>query len=149
VFNAVVAEGDFVGTIMIEGRGAGAGPTASAVVADLIDIARGIILPTFAVPAARLARPPSLPIERHVGSHYIRLMVVDRPGVIADIAAALRDEQISVEAMLQRGRAPGETVPVVITTHETEGAAMSRALQRIADLEAVVEPPRRIRIEAL
>jgi len=149
VFNAVVAEGDFVGTIMIEGRGAGAGPTASAVVADLIDIARGIILPTFAVPAARLARPPSLPIERHVGSHYIRLMVVDRPGVIADIAAALRDEQISVEAMLQRGRAPGETVPVVITTHETEGAAMNRALQRIADLEAVVEPPRRIRIEAL
>jgi len=149
VFNAVVAEGDFVGTIMTEGRGAGAGPTASAVAADLIDIARGIILPTFAVPADRLARTPSLPIERHVGSQYVRLMVVDRPGVIADVAAALRDQQISVEAMLQRGRAPGETVPVVITTHETEGAAMDRALRRIAALEAVVEPPRRIRIEAL
>jgi len=149
VFNAVVAEGDFVGTIMAEGRGAGAGPTASAVAADLIDIARGIILPTFAVPAERLTRQSSLPIERHVGSHYIRLMVVDRPGVIADVAAALRDERISVEAMLQRGRAPGETVPVVITTHEPEGAAMDRALRRIAAQEAVVEPPRRIRIEAL
>ena len=76
-------------------------------------------------------------------------MVVDRPGVIADIAAALRDEEISVEAMLQRGRAPGEAVPVVITTHETEDAAMNRALARIDSLDAALEPPRRIRIEAL
>ncbi|MFQ5776349.1 MAG: homoserine dehydrogenase, partial [Kiloniellaceae bacterium] len=86
VFNAVVAEGDFVGTILAEGRGAGAGPTASAVVADLIDIARGVFMPTFAVPATDLRPLPCLPIERHVGSHYVRLMVVDRPGVIADVA---------------------------------------------------------------
>ncbi len=149
VFNGVVAEGDFVGTIMAEGQGAGAGPTASAVVADLIDIARGTSLPTFAVPAVDLERVPSLPIERHVGCQYIRLMVVDRPGVIADIAAALRDEAISVEAMLQRGRAPDEAVPVVITTHDTEDAAMVRALARMDALDAVLEPPRRIRIEAL
>ncbi len=149
VFNGVVAEGDFVGTFMAEGQGAGAGPTASAVVADLIDIARGTSLPTFAVPAKDLERLPSLPIERHLGCQYIRLMVLDRPGVIADIAAALRDEQISVEAMLQRGRAPDEAVPVVITTHDTEDAAMTRALARIAALDAVIEPPRRIRIEAL
>ncbi len=149
VFNAVVAEGDFAGTIVAEGQGAGAGPTASAVVADLIDIARGAVPPTFAVPARDLKPMPSLPIERHCGSQYIRLMVVDRPGVIADIAAALRDEEISVEAMLQRGRAPGEAVPVVITTHETEDAAMNRALARIDHLEACLEPPRRIRIEAL
>ncbi|MEE8506385.1 MAG: homoserine dehydrogenase, partial [Kiloniellales bacterium] len=149
VFNAVVAEGDFVGTILAEGQGAGAGPTASAVVADLIDIARGNSLPTFAVPAKDLKPMNSLPIERHVGSQYIRLMVVDRPGVIADIAGALRDEEISVEAMLQRGRAPGEAVPVVITTHETEDAAMNRALARINRLEACLEPPRRIRIETL
>ena len=148
-FNGVVAEGDFVGTFMAEGRGAGAGPTASAVVADLMDIARGAVPPTFAVPAKDLERLTSLPIERHVGSQYIRLMVVDRPGVIADIAAALRDQAISVEAMLQRGRAPDEMVPVVITTHDTEDAAMTRALDRIAALEAVIEPPRRIRIEAL
>ena len=149
VFNGVVAEGDFVGTIMAEGQGAGAGPTASAVVADLIDIARGTSLPTFAVPAVDLERVPSLPIERHVGCQYIRLMVVDRPGVIADVAAALRDEAISVEAMLQRGRSPDEAVPVVITTHETEDAAMTRALERIDALDAVLEPPCRIRIENL
>jgi homoserine dehydrogenase len=149
VFNAVVAEGDFVDTIMVQGRGAGPGPTASAVVADLIDIARGIRVPTFAIPAADLRRLPALPIERHVGSYYIRLMVVDRPGVIADITAALRDQQISVEAMVQRGRAPGEAVPVVITTHETTEAGMARALAQIGGLDSVLEPPRRIRIEAL
>ena len=149
VFNAVVADGDFVGSIMAEGQGAGAGPTASAVVADLIDIARGRGLATFAVPAAALRRLPSLPMQRHEGSYYLRLMVVDRPGVIADIAAALRDEDISVEAMLQRGRDPGESVPVVITTHETREASMTRALARIAEIEAVLEPPRMIRIEAL
>jgi homoserine dehydrogenase len=149
VFNAVVAEGDFVGSIMTEGRGAGAGPTASAVVADLIDIARGTRLPTFAVPADSLRRLPSLQMERHEGSYYVRVMVVDKPGVIADIAAALRDEAISVEAMLQRGRSPDEAVPVVITTHETREAAMARALERISALEAVMEPPRMIRIEAL
>lgn len=149
VFNAVVAEGDFVGTILAEGAGAGARPTASAVVADLIDIARGNSLPTFAVPAKDLVSLPSLPIEDHVGCHYVRLMVVDRPGVIANIAGALRDEQISVEALLQRGRAPGEAVAVVITTHETRGLAIDNALRRIERLDSVLEPPRRIRIESL
>jgi len=115
----------------------------------LIDIARGTSLPTFAVPATDLAPLPSLPIEDHVGCHYVRLMVVDRPGVIADIAAALRDEEISVEALLQRGRAPGEAVAVVITTHETRGLAMDNALRRIERLDSVLEPPRRIRIESL
>ncbi|MDJ0607751.1 MAG: homoserine dehydrogenase [Kiloniellales bacterium] len=147
VFNAAVAEGDFCDSIVIEGRGAGGAPTASAIVADLIDLARGIRLPPFAVPASRLRSLPSLRMERHVGCYYFRLMVVDRPGVIADVAAALRDEEISLEAMLQRGRAPGEAVPVVITTHETEEARMRRALDRIADLEAALEPPRMIRIE--
>ena len=149
VFNAVVAEGDFVGSVLAEGRGAGAEPTASAVVADLIDIARGLRLPVFAVPAKDLRRPAAVPVERHHGCHYIRLMVVDRPGVIADVAAALRDCEISVEALLQHGRSPGEAVPVVITTHETTGAAMDEALRRIGEFKTVLEPPRRIRIEAL
>lgn len=149
VFNAVVAEGDFVDSILTEGRGAGAGPTASAVVADLIDIGRGIKLPTFAVPAKDLVSIPSLQMERHEGCYYIRLMVLDQPGVIADVAAALRDAEISVGAMLQRGRAPGEAVPVVITTHDTQEARMTQALARISDLGAVLEPPRMIRIESL
>jgi homoserine dehydrogenase len=88
-------------------------------------------------------------MERHRGAYYVRLMVVDRPGVIADVTAALRDEEVSLEAMLQRGRAPDEAVPVVLTTHETEEAAMRRALGRIAGLDAVLEPPRMIRIETL
>ena len=150
VFNAVVAEGDFVGSFMSEGHGAGAGPTASAVVADVVDIARGSRIPTFAVPASELSRLPPLSRQSHVGCYYIRLMVRDQPGVIADVAAALRDQAISVEAMLQRHRgAPGETVPVVITTHETEEAAMTDALTRIRDLDTVLEEPRVIRIEAL
>ncbi len=149
VYNAVVAEGDYVGTTLFQGRGAGTGPTASAVVADLIDLARGYRVPPFSVPSASLARLPTAPMERHRGAYYVRLMVVDRPGVIADVTAALRDQQVSLESMLQRGRKPGATVPVVLTTHETEEAAMNRALTRIGELATVVEPPRVIRIEEL
>jgi homoserine dehydrogenase len=149
VFNAVVCEGDFAGRTVLEGRGAGAGPTASAVVADLVDIGRGQVRPAFAVPAARLVKAKAAPMERHRGAYYVRLMVLDKPGVIADVAAALRDEEVSMEAMIQRGRDPGEAVPVVLTTHETEEARMARALARIAGLGAVLEPPHMIRIEAL
>ena len=149
VYNAVVTEGDFVGQNICEGRGAGAGPTASAVVSDLIDIARGRSQPTFSVPASELKRLPASPLARHRGAYYIRLMVVDKPGVIADVAAALRDEEVSMEAMIQRARSPGEAVPVVLTTHETEEAAMRRALERITRLASVTEPPHMIRIESL
>ena len=146
VFNAVMVEGDFVGRVMLEGRGAGAHPTASAVVADLLDIAAGRWSPSFTVPASALQSRRSSPMARHLGAYYVRLMVVDRPGVIADVAAALRDEQVSMEQMIQRGRAPGEAVPVVLTTHETEEAAMRRALERIHRLDTVLEPPRMIRV---
>ncbi len=149
VFNAVVAEGDFVDRTLYVGRGAGAGPTASAVVADLVDIARGARLPVFGVPAGDLSAQPAAEMALHRGAYYIRLMVVDRPGVMADVTAALRDEQVSVEALIQRGRNPDDGVPVVITTHETDEAAMQRALARIAALETVLERPRMIRIEAL
>jgi homoserine dehydrogenase len=144
VFNAVVVEGDFVGRVMLEGRGAGAEPTASAVVADILDIATA-----FAVPTSQGRRAAAAPMERHRGAFYVRLMVLDRPGVIADVAAALRDESVSMEQMIQRGRAPGEAVPVVLTTHETDEAAMRRALDRIARLGTVIETPRMIRVEAL
>ena len=147
VYNAVVAEGDFVGRVVLEGRGAGAFPTASAVAADLVDIAAGRQVFPFTIPAAKLRAIPGVAIERHQSAYYIRLMVVDQPGVIADVAAALRDEQVSLESMIQRGRAPGEAVPVVLTTHVTVEAAMRRALARIERLNTVLEPPRLIRIE--
>ena len=149
VFNAIVAEGDFAGRVLLQGRGAGAAPTASAVVADLLDIAAGRRTPAFTVPAATLRKIPASPMLHHQGAYYVRLMVFDRPGVIADITAALRDELVSLESMIQRGRAPGEAVPVVLTTHITEEAAMRRALERIECLDTVLEPPRMIRIEDL
>ena len=147
VFNAVVVEGDFVGTTMFQGRGAGQGPTASAVVSDLVDVVRGRSMPAFVVPAARLADMKVSPMARHFGAYYMRLMVQDRPGVIAAVSGILAKERISVEGMLQRGRSQSGVVPVVITTHETEEAAMQRAVARIAKLKSVAEEPCIIRIE--
>jgi homoserine dehydrogenase len=147
VFNGVVVEGDRVGTVMFEGRGAGAGPTASAVVADIIDLARGLRLPPFGVPSARLREHEVSPMAAHQGRYYIRLMVLDRPGVLADISAVLRDQEVSIESLIQRGRNPDQPVPIVLTSHDTSEAAMRGALDRIAQLAAVLEPPRMIRIE--
>jgi homoserine dehydrogenase len=147
VFNAVVTEGDFVGRSVLEGRGAGAGPTASAVVADLIDIAAGRKVPTFGLPVSALKKLPPIPIADRQGAYYVRLVVMDRPGVFADVAAAFRDESVSMESVLQRGRDDKSNVNVVIITHETKEAALSRALKKLEANSAVVEPPRMIRIE--
>lgn len=149
VLNGVVAECGDAGPMVFEGRGAGAGPTASAVVADLIDIARGARIPVFGIPSEALADHPVAPMSAHRGSYYIRLMVVDRPGVLAEIAAVLRDHEVSIEALIQRGRNPGQAVPIVLTSHETSEAAMTAALARIGRLASVLETPRMIRIERL
>jgi homoserine dehydrogenase len=147
VFNAVLIEGDFSGPVFLQGRGAGAGPTASAVVADIIDIARGIKPPIWgaAQPALTPGRPVA--IAKHVGAYFLRLMVVDQPGVLADVTAILRDHRISLESMLQHGRKPGEAVPIVLVTHDTDEASVASALARIAALDVVLEPPAFIRIE--
>jgi homoserine dehydrogenase len=149
VTNAIVAEGDAIGSAVHVGPGAGGGPTASAVVADLVDIARGRVTPTFSVPANVLEPLVPAAMEQHSGSYYIRLMVDDKPGVVADVAAALRDEEVSLESMLQRARSTDEAVPVVLTTHTSEEAAIRRALQRIGGLLSVREAPCMIRIEDL
>ncbi|MEM7041617.1 MAG: homoserine dehydrogenase [Pseudomonadota bacterium] len=149
VFNAVVADGDQVDTTLHSGRGAGAGPTASAVVADIADLARGTVPPVFTLPAERLTRIPRAHMGRHQGAYYIRLMVVDQPGVLAEVSALMRDHSVSIEALIQRARNPGEAVPIVLTTHETTEADMVDVLARIDRLDAVLEPPRMIRIEAL
>src|SRR5690606_21582153 len=149
VFNAVVAEGDQVGATLFAGRGAGGGPTASAVVADIADIARGASLPALGVPSSALQDLPPAPMERHYGAYYFRLMVVDQPGVLADVAACLREHEVSIESLIQRARNPLEPVPIVLTTHETFEAQMTGALARIAALPTVLEPPRMIRIETL
>ena len=147
VFNAVVAQGDFVDDTVFEGRGAGAGPTASAVVADIVDIAAARRTPILGVPRGALTRASAAAMDRHVGAYYLRFMVQDRAGVIAEITSAFRDADVSIESMLQRGR--DDVVPVVMTTHETEEARMSQAVTAIAGLDAVMEPPNMIRIERL
>ncbi len=147
VYNAVLVEGDFAGSVFLQGRGAGAGPTASAVVADLIDIARGGKVPVWGAVAEDLSASPAVAIARHHGAYFLRLMVVDQPGVLADVTAILRDHGISLESMLQHGRSPGEAVPIVLVTHEVNEAAMTAAIDRIAGLAAVLEPPAMIRIE--
>jgi homoserine dehydrogenase len=106
-------------------------------------------VPTFGVPAKQLKTFPSVPMQKHSGAYYIRLMVVDKPGVFANIADSLRDHAVSMKSVLQRTRDPGEAVPVVMTMHETEEASMTRVLEAIDAIGAVVEPPRMIRIESL
>ncbi len=145
-FNAVIAQGDFADRITWIGRGAGSEPTASAVVADLIDLARGHAPFLFGLAPDKLATRPALPASACIGSYYVRLMVLDQPGVIADVSAILRDHEVSVESFLQRGRSPGEVVPVVFTTHETSEAAMQDSLKKITTLPAVKEPPQLMRV---
>jgi len=150
VFNAVMVEGDFVGPVVFQGRGAGEGPTASAVVADLIDIAAGRApAAPFGIPAAAQAALTPAPMDDHVGSYYVRLMVVDKPGVFAAIATALGAENVSMESVLQHGRHPDGPVAVVLTIHETTEGAFMRALDRMARVDGILDTPRAIRIEAV
>ncbi len=145
--NAVVVNGDFVGPTVYEGAGAGEGPTASAVVADIIDIARGNIYPAFGVPVSALETLPALPADKHHGTYYVRLRVKDQPGVMADITAALARENVSIESVLQRGLAPDEGVYIVMTTHRTVEASALATLRHFTELECVLETPTMIRIE--
>jgi homoserine dehydrogenase len=147
VFNGVVVDGDSVGTSIYEGRGAGAGPTASAVIADIIDIARGLHIPTFGVPVKSLTRPQTVAMSQHYGPYYVRLMVIDAPGVFSEVAGYLRDHNVSMESILQQSRDLGEPVPVVMTVHETKESDMVKTLNDISNIKAVVEYPTMIRIE--
>lgn len=152
VYNAIVAEGDAVGKVFFEGRGAGAGPTASSIVADIMDVARGATYMPFTLPTGALQRFPYTPMSELRAAYYLRLSVIDKPGVLAEITGFFRDHDISVRSFLQHSCAEkekGEGVQVVITTHETQESAMSAALTRIASLPFVHEQPCVIRIENL
>lgn len=149
VFNAVVADGDFVDSTVYVGRGAGEGPTASAVVADIVDIAVGRHSPTFGISVKEMTPLPAASIEGHVGCYYVCLTVYDKPGVIADVSAVFRDEDISIESLLQRGRSEREAVSVILVTHEAQEAAVARALSKIEKFAHSVATPRMIRIVSL
>jgi len=140
--NAVVAEGNFSGRLLFQGAGAGDGPTASAVVADLIDIARGELGAAFSVPVGELEDLPPAPTGHRLGRAYLRFMVADRPGVLAEITAALRDAGVSIESLIQKGRAgdSGE-VMVAMVTHEGPESAVSEAVRLLDGSASLSEPP--------
>ena len=140
--NAVVAEGDFSGRLLFQGAGAGDRPTASAVVADLIDIARGQSGAPFSVPTGSLmACEPADPGTR-IGRDYIRFTVADRPGVLAELTAAMRDADVSIESFIQRGRhADGGEVQVALVTHAGPEACVTEALRLLEGSPNLTAPP--------
>lgn len=144
--NAVVAEGNFVGRLLFQGRGAGAGPTASAVVADLIDVARGEVGPAFAMPTARLLPLPAADASAHEGRFYLRLTVADRPGVLAELTAALAAADVSIESLIQRGHSANGGVYVVMVTHRSRQSAVDAALARMASSNSVTARPMMLHI---
>ena len=142
VLNAVAFEGEPVGGTVLTGPGAGAGPTSSAVLADLVDIATGRIPHCFGRPVADLQ--DGAEVENGAGPDtpfYVRLMVVDKPGVLADVTSVLQTHGISVESLLQQGRAPQDVVALVMTTHEVRVERLMSALLEIEALSCVQAPP--------
>ena len=140
--NAVVAEGNFAGRLMFQGAGAGEGPTASAVVADLIDIARGDRSAPFSVPAASLVALPKADSGARESRSYIRFMVADRPGVLAEIAAAMRDAGVSIQSLIQEGEANGgEGVLVAMVTHQGPVRCVREAVAMLEGSDSLVEEP--------
>lgn len=144
--NAVFIEGSAVGPLTLIGRGAGAGSTASSVLSDIMDVANGRSAPVFAGSMANLKPVSSLPDSQSMGAFYVRLMVADKPGVLADMAAIMRDAQISIQSLLQKGRNEVGPVPVVFITHDSNEQAMGEALAKLAKMPSVLEPPCVIRI---
>ena len=148
VFNAVAIDTGTAGQYFFEGRGAGEAPTASAVIADIVDIARGNIGPVFGIPARSLITLTPAPSGSAASAFYLRFQVLDVPGVLAEIAGHLAKWRVSIESMIQRGRAPGEAVSIVMITHETTHTAVESAMKTIAASEKVVSPPCMIPMEA-
>ena len=151
--NAILIEGDAVGPTLHYGAGAGAEPTASSVVADIVDVVRALTtdpgnrVPHLAFQPSALTELPLVPILEVDSANYLRLQVIDQPGVLADITRILGEMEISIEAIVQKGASQdGEAVPVIITTHRTLEQQIVDASMRIEALETVVAPITRIRI---
>ncbi len=154
VMNAVLVRGDAAGPVLLSGAGAGAEPTASSVVADLVDVVRALTtdrenrVPHLAFQPGTLAALPVLPIEAVETACYLRLQAADEPGVLADVTRILADFGISIEAIIQLEHPDDPAVvPVVILTHRVRERAMNEAIARIQNLPAIKAPIVRIRME--
>jgi homoserine dehydrogenase len=156
VMNAILVKGDAVGATLYYGAGAGAEPTASAVVADLVDVTRMHTadpehrVPHLAFQPDRLSDTPILAMEEVETSYYLRLRVLDRPGVLADITRILADMSISIDAMVQKEPSEGEEqVDIIMLTHLTQEKNVNSAIKRIESLPVVSGKVTRIRLEQL
>jgi homoserine dehydrogenase len=155
VTNAVTIDGHGIPPITLVGPGAGGAATASAVVADIADVARGIRANPFGIPVARLRDTSKAPMERHEGGYYIRLMARDLAGTAATIATRLAQQKISIESIVQRhpnGGAPASganaaPVPVILITYATHEDAVHRALKQVQQDKVISGRPQVIRIE--
>ncbi len=152
VYNAVHVFGDAVGDMFIEGRGAGRGATASAVIADIMDIARGDVNRAFLAPVVELSRPTILPMRDHEGAYYLRLQVADHTGVLFALAKVFSAHTISVATFLQHAPKPdveaeSGVTDIILTTHPTQEWRMRAALEEIAALASLRATPCFIRIE--
>lgn len=156
VMNAVLAQGDAVGPTLYYGAGAGAEPTASAVVADIIDVARALTsdpnnrVPHLAFQPSELVDTPILPIEEVETAYYLRMCAADRPGVLAEVTKILGDRDISIEAFIQKEPATGEQqVDIIMLTSRVREGNMNEAMVAIAALDAIFGDVTRIRMESL
>jgi homoserine dehydrogenase len=151
--NAITVTGDATGDVMLMGRGAGMMPTASAVVSDIVDIARNLLsgvpkrIPLLGCQPEHVRPIPVLPIDALRTHYYIRIMAADRPGVLSIVSGILGEHGISIKSVTQKGRQTTGPVPVVMLTHRAAEAAVKQALEQITRLDVVAEPPMRIRIE--
>jgi len=146
VLNALFIEGRRMGRIFIQGAGAGAGPTAAAVAADIADVMTGAVRPVFQAPAGGLRPFTRLDAARAVGRVYLRLLVRDEPGVIAAVSETLAEAGVSIDSFLQKPVEGAAGVPIVLTTHAAPEATLSEAVRRMSALTALIRPPRVIRI---
>lgn len=146
--NMVVLEGSDVGQVVLRGPGAGEGPTASAVLSDIVDIARGLRLTTFGQPASTLRDVP--PAQSAVAApFYLRLQLLDKPGALAKVAAALGDAGVSIHRMRQYEHDLSEAAPVLIVTHTTTRDALDHALEKLPGTGVVAADPVALRIETV
>jgi homoserine dehydrogenase len=145
--NMVVIEGDAIEQVVLRGPGAGMGPTASAVMADVCDIARGLNIPVFGVPATTLTTSKPA-VSTAPAPYYLRMGLVDKPGALAKIATVLGEAGVSIDRMRQYGHAD-TAAPVLIVTHKAASAAIETALQAMETTGVLAGAPVALRIEEL
>ncbi|HPA37940.1 MAG TPA: homoserine dehydrogenase [Phenylobacterium sp.] len=144
--NALFIESQRIGRIFVQGPGAGAGPTAAAVAADIADVMTGAVRPVFQRPATTLR--PFTPVDpsKSMSRAYLRFLVKDEPGVIAAVSETLAEAGVSIESFLQKPVENSEGVPIVLTTHAVAESVLTAAIDRIANLSSVLDRPRLLRI---